>query len=418
MIWFSLLITITFLFNIRLGTALLWGAIAKTLMEEGGNYKYKLLKCIVYSAPFYYFSFFGTNDRMSACTVLCLAFGIILAFERIKHDTRVTRKSLYFLFAWLVFMLAYISSVFQAINPMETLLESYQIVILVFVILSVCIYNRKFGSDEELESLLELYVQGTIVLAIGVFVQYALYNMTGTETGFIFKYGDRAIYNLFFYAKSVLSFYLSIGLLYFYIEFFKKKSFMAIGRMVILLGAILINNSRTGLVCMLIVALIYTIFHFKDAITSLKVMVALLLFLITVIYIFQYMLSIRSGLASIIDDNGRSDLIIKAIQLLPNYVFSGIGGSGLDYTQSSLGMVIHNFAIAYLIQFGCIGGMAVNYMLFSCLWNFKSDWIYFVLITLLGGMMFANWQNCVFVFPIFILCILKSIPKGGRTWGN
>lgn len=154
-------------------------------------------------------------------------------------------------------------------------------------------------------------------------------------------------------------------------------------------GAILINNSRTGLVCFAVCAGLYCLRNPKKIVSSMRVTSMLVLTGAAGLYIMQLMLATRSGLTGFIDDNGRIGPILEAIRLLPQHIFAGIGGSATDYIVSSIGVSVHNFFVAYLIQFGVCGGLAVNAMLLSPIFSLKNRYWYFLCCGVLGGMLFA-----------------------------
>ena len=120
------------------------------------------------------------------------------------------------------------------------------------------------------------------------------------------------------------------------------------------------------------------------------------------------MLASRSNLDGFVDDNGRFETIVEALRLLPKYIFAGIGGCALDYTLSSMGVSVHNFFVAYLIQFGVFGGLAVNLLLLSPVFELKNRYWYLLACVILGGMFFANWHNVLYVVPLYLFFLLEN----------
>ena len=173
-------------------------------------------------------------------------------------------------------------------------------------------------------------------------------------------------------------------------------------------GAILLNNSRTGLVCFAVCAGLYCIRNARKVVGSIRVTAMLILLVAIGLYIMQLMLASRSSLEGFADDNGRFETIIEAIRLLPRYLFSGIGGSAADYTLSSMGVSVHNFFVAYLIQFGVFGGLAVNALLLSPVFEPKNRHWYLLICVVLGGMFFANWHNVLYVVPLYLFFLLEN----------
>lgn len=122
----------------------------------------------------------------------------------------------------------------------------------------------------------------------------------------------------------------------------------------------------------------------------------------------QLMLASRSSLKGFADDNGRFETIIEALRLLPQYIFSGIGGSAADYTLSSMGISVHNFFVAYLIQFGICGGLAVNALLLSPLFEPNNRQWYLVVCVILGGMLLQTGTMCCMLYRCICFSCLKT----------
>lgn len=402
------LTVIMFLFNARIGTFLLWFGVLKILFTGKGTQNSKLLKAICYSAPFYYFSIIGTSDRLSVCTLLTAIFCIKLFITHFSEKTTIPQKSLGTMVAFLFFIFGYAVSMMNSISPWQAFYDSYQIILLCLVIVLLAFSDAKRLLNCDLGGCLEIYIEGIVAVSIGIIVQFVLSSVIGIEVGHIFRYGRRTIYNLFFYAKSVLSLYLAVGLVFFFIRFLEKKKYISLVGMAVIMIAEVLNNSRTGLACSAVVIAIYFVFHIKETVSSMRVISIIITLVIAAEFIIQRMLDMRTGLNGIMDSNGRSDLIVEAVKLLRNYVFSGIGGCAEDYAATKLEIVIHNFAVAYLVQFGCIGGLGVNYIIISTIWKYRSDWSYYLIALILGGMMFANWQNAVYIIPVFVLAIIKA----------
>lgn len=215
----------------------------------------------------------------------------------------------------------------------------------------------------------------------------------GISLGEVYEFNsNRVIYNVYFFSKSVVSLYLAVGLLHYFIEYIDNKQFSALIWMGLLSGAILINNSRTGLACFAVCAGLYCIRNARKIVSSISAAAVLILICAVGLYIVQLMLASRSSLEGFSDDNGRFETITEALRLLPDYVFFGIGGSAKDYILSSMGVSVHNFFVAYLIQFGAFGGLAVNLLLLSPISDLKNKHWYSLFCVILGGMLFANWH--------------------------
>lgn len=400
---------ITFLINSRLGALLLLIAVSYFMIATKESIYERLLKVIVYSSAYYTFDLFGGRQRLSVCIVAIAVLCVLLTLNMLKRGAKVSTGSACTLIAFVVFLSAYGLSVWTSYDLMETVFTTYHLVLLAYLVFIIPVAKDEEFMQIDTETLLNVYIQGICAVAIALYVQYGANTFLGISLGEVYEYNsDRVIYNVYFYSKSVLSLYLAVGMLYFFMEYVNNKRFLMLVLLGIFAGAILINNSRTGLVCFAICAGLYCIRNIKKIVGSLRVTAMLILVGMVGLYVMQWMLASRASLAGFADDNGRFETIIEALKLIPQYVFSGIGGGAMDYTRSSMGVTVHNFFVAYLVQFGVFGGFAVNSLLLSPVFDLRNKYWYFVLCVVLGGMLFANWHNVLYVVPLYLFFLLEN----------
>ncbi len=402
--------SVVYLIDSRLGAILLLFAAAYYIFVRKDSIYQKILNVIMYSTPYYTFSIFGDRQRLSLCIVAVLILCVFLTINLIERDFWIGMGTAYKFLLFLIFLVTYFLSLFLGSQaPIEMVFVTYQLIVLGYLICILPDTKDKELSNVNKENLLELFVRGICATAITLYIQYGAYKIFGIYIGQVYEYNsNRIIFNSYFNAKSVLSLYIAIGMLYFFIRYINDNCFRHLIWIAILVGATLINNSRTGLGCFAICVVLYCVFHMKQLVGSIRVIVTLTLVAAAGLYVVQYMLETRSSLAGIADDNGRVEQIVEAFKTLSQYIFSGIGGSEVDYRSSSIGITIHNSMVAYLMQFGVIGGLAVDMLLISPVFSRKSQYWYYLLCILLGGMFFANWQNALFIIPVYILCILEG----------
>ena len=399
---------VTFLINSRLGAMLLLLAVACFMFIAEGEMYERLLKVIVYSSASYTFDIFGGRQRLSVCIVFIALLCVLLTFNMLTRGARVTVSSACKLIALIVFLGSYGLSVWTSHDPIEMVFMTYHLVLLAYLIFIIPVAKNEELMQTDTEALMKIFIHGVCAVAITLYIQYAAKIAFGISLGEIYEYNsDRVIYNVFFYSKSVLSLYLAVGLLYYFIGYINNKRITALIWMGVFAGAILLNNSRTGLVCFAVCAGLYCIRNARKVAGSIRVTAMLLIMGAVGLYIIQLMLASRASLKGFADDNGRFETIIEALRLLPQYIFSGIGGSAADYTLSSMGISVHNFFVAYLIQFGIIGGLAVNALLLSPVFERKNRSWYLVFCVILGGMLFANWHNVLYVVPLYLIFLLE-----------
>lgn len=400
---------VAFLINPRLGALLLLLAAGYFMLTEKGSLYARLLKVIVYSSAYYTFDIFGGRQRLSVCIAAVAVLCVLLTFNMLKRGAKVSVCSACKLIALIVFLGAYGLSICTSHDLMETVFATYHLVLLAYLIFIIPVAKNEELMLVDTESLLKVYIRGICAVAITLFIQYGAKTILGISLGEVYEFNsDRVIYNVYFYSKSVLSLYLAVGLLYYFVEYINNKRFWALIWMGVFTGAILINNSRTGLMCFAVCAGLYCIRNIKKIVRSIRVTAMLILIGAVGLYIVQLMLASRSSLKGFADDNGRFETIIKALRLLPRYIFSGIGGSAADYTMSSMGVSVHNFFVAYLVQFGIFGGLAVNALLLSPVFDAKNRYWYLLICVILGGMLFANWHNALYVVPLYLFFLLEG----------
>ena len=400
---------VAFLINPRLGALLLLLAAGYFMLTEKGSLYARLLKVIVYSSAYYTFDIFGGRQRLSVCIAAVAVLCVLLTFNMLKRGAKVSVCSACKLIALIVFLGAYGLSICTSHDLMETVFATYHLVLLAYLIFIIPVAKNEELILVDTESLLKVYIRGICAVAITLFIQYGAKTILGISLGEVYEFNsDRVIYNVYFYSKSVLSLYLAVGLLYYFVEHINNKRFWALIWMGVFTGAILINNSRTGLMCFAVCAGLYCIRNIKKIVRSIRVTAMLILVGAVGLYIVQLMLASRSSLKGFADDNGRFETIIEALRLLPRYIFSGIGGSAADYTMSSMGVSVHNFFVAYLVQFGIFGGLAVNALLLSPVFDAKNRYWYLLICVILGGMLFANWHNALYVVPLYLFFLLEG----------
>lgn len=400
---------VAFLINPRLGALLLLLAAGYFMLTEKGSLYARLLKVIVYSSAYYTFDIFGGRQRLSVCIAAVAVLCVLLTFNMLKRGAKVSVYSACKLIALIVFFGAYGLSIWTSHDLMETVFATYHLVFLAYLIFIIPVAKNEELMLVDTESLLKVYIRGICAVAITLFIQYGAKTILGISLGEVYEFNsDRVIYNVYFYSKSVLSLYLAVGLLYYFVEYINNKRFFALIWMGVFTGAILINNSRTGLMCFAVCAGLYCIRNIKKIVRSIRVTAMLILVGAVGLYIVQLMLASRSSLKGFADDNGRFETIIEALRLLPRYIFSGIGGSAADYTMSSMGVSVHNFFVAYLVQFGIFGGLAVNALLLSPVFDAKNRYWYLLICVILGGMLFANWHNALYVVPLYLFFLLEG----------
>lgn len=278
----------------RLGALLLLLAVACFLFTAKGNVYEWLLKVIVYSSAYYVFDLFGGRQRLSVCIVAIAALCVLLTFNMLTRGAIVDVSAACKLIALIVFLGAYGLSVWTSHDSIEMVFMTYHLVLLAYLIFIIPVAKNEELMQTDTDALMKIYIHGVCADAITLYIQYAAKTVVGISLGEIYEYNsDRVIYNVFFYSKSVLSLYLAVGLLYYFIEYINNKHISALGWMGIFAGAILLNNSRTGLMCFAVCAGLYCIRNAKQVVGSIRVTAMLVILGAAGLYIVQLMLASR-----------------------------------------------------------------------------------------------------------------------------
>ena len=409
--WITLANIILFYFQPYVATIFLYVVTGYLLLVKKGRKTEKLLECMVYTTPFYYFSLWGRMQRVSMCMTMALLLLILLVYAAIKKRWGLLKQEVLLLTGGCMATVLYGLSLVFSRAPGEVLVDTYQLILLIWLVLFVGIASRMQKIAVNVEMLFEKYCVGICAVAASVYIQFFLRQYFKMTVGQVFVWGggSRVIYNSIYVAKSVLSLYLAIGMLYYFIKMFTKIEMAHILRIVFIGGAVLLNNSRTGLMCFMVVGAAYTLFHMKTMMKKPKMVILTLLGVIAVLYVVQSMMESRTSLAGFADDNGRFGLLWRALVELRHFVVMGIGGSGADYRAVFGSEVpVHNFVIQYQIQFGAVAGLLIAGIFLDCFVKATGNWKYYLGIVFLGGMLFANWQNALFIVPVIILSIIGS----------
>lgn len=423
MVCLTLINIVLYFFQPYLATALLYVVVMYKLTINKGSIVEKLIDAIVYATPFYYYSLWGRIQRFSLCITLTILLCLYLTIATFRKKGGKIKKSELFIFLGAILSIVpYILSMLSSSDSAQAILDTYQLIVIIWLVV-VGRMAASWGMFDKIDTIkwMNQYCHGIVAVGISVYIQAFLYRIAGMQVGFVFVWGNgfRVIYNSIYVAKSVLSLYLAIGMLFLFIRLFEKVTFLGILQIVLLGGAILLNNSRTGLACFIAVAGWYALRNIRKLVRRFGLLIGAIVGTVAVVYVIQSMLASRTGLANFTDDNGRMDLLIKSMAYMKNTIFVGIGGALTDYTRIGMETSTHNFAIQYMIQFGVIAGIVLDYILCIPLFSTHDEWKYYVLIVLIGGMMFTHLQNALYIIPVFMFAILESrkrkqnITKGG-----
>lgn len=280
---------VTFLINSKLGALLLLLAVVYFMLTAEGNMYERLLKVVVYSSAYYTFDIFGGRKRLSVCIVTIALLCVLLTFNMLTRGAKVSVSSAYKLIALIVFLGAYGLSIWTSHDSIEAVFMTYHLVLLAYLIFIIPVAKNEELMQTDTDALMKVYIQGVCAVALTLYIQYVAKTALGISLGEIYEYNsDRVIYNVYFYSKSVLSLYLAVGLLYYFMEYINNKRVSALIWMGVFAGAILLNNSRTGLVCFAVCAGLYCIRNARKVVGSIRVTAMLILLVAIGLYIICF----------------------------------------------------------------------------------------------------------------------------------
>lgn len=211
---------VAFLINSKLGALLLLLAVAYFMLTAKGNIYKWLLQVIVYSSAYYTFDIFGGRQRLSVCIVATALLCVLLTFNMLARGAEVSVSSACKLIAFIVFLGAYVLSVWTSHDSIEAVFMTYHLVLLAYLVFIIPVAKNKELMHADTDALMKVYIQGDCAVALALYIQYAAKTVLGISLGEIYAYNSaRVIYNVYFYSKSVLSLYLGVGLLYYFIEY-------------------------------------------------------------------------------------------------------------------------------------------------------------------------------------------------------
>lgn len=254
-LFITVLTAVAYLSSSRLGALLLLLAAAYYVLATKGSIYERLLKVIVYSSAYYTFDIFGGRQRLSLCIIAIAFLCILLTLNMLKRGAQVSVAAAVKLIAILVFAAAYFLSVLGSYDSMEAIFTTYHLVLLAYMIFIIPVSKDEELNDIDTTALMKIFIRGICAVTITLYIQYGAHTFLGISLGEVYEFNsDRVIYNVYFFSKSVVSLYLAVGLLHYFIDYIDNKQFSALIWMGLLSGAILINNSRTGLACFAVCA--------------------------------------------------------------------------------------------------------------------------------------------------------------------
>lgn len=412
----ELVILISYLANGFVGfiaTIIFFGIIT---INEGKNKEEKILNLLILSLPLHSISILGEKlNHAFSWPIILLSILLINNIYTILKNKIAIKKGYIIGFLLFCIVLALSNYRFDFINSTR---EIGQLMIMCLPILTTFIckeqYTLKLNEGYFKRGLLK--IESVIVAtAIATIYQFAMYKFGNLNLGEITIFSNRTIYDLIFKGYSVLSLFLSLGVIIVINDIIeliierkiKSKNFIEeVLKLIIIVAAIFINTSRTG-----ILAAIFTTFilmcNFLKVMTKKQRKVTIVLFIIASALLIMFFSLSRKDM-TFFNDNGRLLTYKNALTFTFESPINFILGCGL-YEGNYSHMSPHNFILELMTTSGIIITTTLLYLIYKLITFIKdSKYRYLCYNILIGSMFITSFQGNPFTTIIGIFAILDQ----------
>ncbi|MDN7226432.1 O-antigen ligase family protein [Planococcus sp. N064] len=405
---------ILFLFHAYLGSILiiLFGIIFFLwflfIHRKKWNFVQSLSFLLSVYIPTSFVSILGTSYGTLPITwfnITVLIIFILIIFSKIRLN--------FFMFGLFLIFIFGLLSLTQSIDQLDALKQLLTIILFIISIL-IGEFLIKYSVKEYNEKLKEYYLLSVFVFALMVVLQKIMMDI-GIAVGYYsFLGSNREVYAGLFNDYSFATLYVATGSIILLIDYIDKKRistfFFIFGEAVLLL-TMLVINSRTGLVSLLLTAILFLLYKIIKG--KLKAIFFLPLFLISIPILVAKTIENRGG-QSFVEGSGRIELLFQAFEVFTQAPFLGVG-FGLNNLYLKTGMhVPHNLFAQYLVQFGLIGFsifFSILIIFFVKYFKYKSDYLWVILTVFIGAMLIPDIVSSRFLSVLIILTIITSTNK-------
>jgi hypothetical protein len=418
---------VSYLFSGTLGLCLSLLAYIVIFTKKDRSFLDKLLVALIFSSPTFNIGFAGQDQHhmFSWCSIL---LGILIAYLFYNYFHRkvgISGKTL--LISASVLGIIFINCFFE-INPQNALFEWIQICSMFLPLILVYDQKKYLATKISLtqNGLVQFINFSILATALAMIIQYILYKNLAILVGNWTFYPDRTTVDFLFAGYSVLSLFLSLGIVINIKILCNKFAIIPLVYAGICLLAIVINSSRTGLAIAVVLSLIIIFPQiFK---TANRIFIVLLtspvVFVILNLAIDAQLESRESS--SLFDANGRFETYSYGMSMLTRNSMSLLFGSGIsleNYTK----MIPHNFILETLVNTGIIVTITIVGLLISLLrYINKNEYKYIIWGIFVGSMFITNFPGNTFA-TIYIVVIILSTNRtnndlrklmGGQIFSN
>ncbi len=332
----------------------------------------------------------------------------LLLIAEIKENRYISKGATFFLmFSVLFLFLGAIAS-----NDLTDSFKEMIQFLMMLVPLSLFIAHKESAVMlyDDLEDLINLYIISSFATAIAMILQFITHTFLNLDIGIIGYSGitkGRVSFFCLFRGASVLPIYMGSGLLFLIIKIMngKKIKFSLLISVTIFIAMVL-NSSRSGMVALVIISLLYMLKNMIVNIINHRISIIPVFFILAILVGAYsgsvYLSNLRS--IKILDNNGRIDVLEYGLHVWTysqKNILLGEGYSGgLWVGQTSP----HNMLVQTLAENGVL---LFTVLLIGLIWyikkNWKNDYVYVVFYLLLCGMLITEFYANAFFTVCFIL---------------
>lgn len=364
----------------------------------------KWLRLMILSLPMSYIGILGTTmHQLLSWYNLFLVMFIISTIKYFGGKISISRNSALGVMGIFVFL--QIGCIW--LNDFAvTYIEIIQIFTMLLPI--VIIHHTRYKmpiSKEEIYELLKLYTNVCVSTAIGMIVQYLVYIVAGQQIGLmLFSGGGRVIYMGLFKGTSILPIFMGIGFITIFLELlYKKMVIQEVIKAVVIFLAMMLNSSRAALAMLFIIIAIIFVRKIIES-PNIKMFFLGAIILVAGFFCVNYIMSLRSGLSSFLDANGRFETYSSGISIWLASLKNFLLGEGFSGGMWEGVAKPHNFLIQTLAQCGLLVTIIVLIFICSYLYiNRKNLYVYLPLYVLLSSMLVTDFYANAFTTVIFII---------------
>ena len=391
------------------------------VMLKRASFIYKIFYLCIISLPFSYIGILGMDmPHLFSWTNIYLL--ILISYLTIVNRGKLNINYNLFIIV-LLLTITLILTCSLTIENSKSIIELSQIFVMVFTILLTwcCRYKIKISECQALV-LMHAFTNTCIITAIATIIQWAAYFMFTKEIGFVTHMAVRVICNCLYKGMSVLSIFFGLAAILVLLQFGKFSPKMVdFLRMGILLFGVVANTSRSGLVGVSLVFLIYLI---NDYLNNKRISKFIILGVlgIALLALSSYQLvAVRGNLDNLLDDNGRFLTYKTGIEIWTQSIGNFLFGAGFEDSiwLKGGGMTSHNMLIQSLAQCGIIS-TSLFIILFAMYFIRikKTPYVFLFLYIIITGMMITDFYANSFTTMAMCLIVIANSANFERCSTN